>query len=563
MAGLSDDERLLGEEEYELEYAGGDPTGSSYTVNSNGSGTKSFLQRNQLAVVCACLLVAVGATVGVLAASGSFESRPSESSSSSATPAGFQSVPEIVAHPMFSKMPAPQLSPGSEKGLKASRARWSFSGNEGRNTFVSYDVEHVENITIPELISDITGLKCSDDSLTVAMSSPAAATDVAKLVVPNTVLPMMDGWHCGEHIRKVTAAGVVDGSSVTFATVNITLQDVFKKAKIAIHTNYSNATETAAAAEIMGSIPREPVQGHPDRRERRGIFGFFHHVWDDVTHFVGGALAVGKAIVTGKLDLPDKTTTMWQFTFGPKACISSLSQDDAACSFHADVDTIVELDIDHWSLQSFKLAVEGNAHAEVNSNVDLSKSFSSKGSETAMDDKLWGGTIMIGAFPLPLSVYGQLILSHDFEIDPEFTFNADAQANGHVEYGIEFDHTSGWQWIKEHTFTKTANVNDFEARVEAHAGFGVTPILSLKAMYIGGPFVQATFEVDATAEIADGTEQTACNGGAQVDITGDLDVGIGAKLDIKIMGHQLFEHDWELSVYDSPEEQLYETCLKF
>eukprot|EP00051_Salpingoeca_urceolata_P033312 m.500517 g.500517 ORF g.500517 m.500517 type:complete len:539 (-) comp60872_c0_seq1:298-1914(-) len=512
----------------------------------------SFARRHIRAVAGLCLLVMAATVVAAVVLAAPHHDVP------------YQRTPSLAAHPIFSLLPKAKMTPGSEPGLTRCFMNWSHTTADNRTTLVHYDVEHVDQVSVPEQLLDLLGMNCTlPEQVTLVFSNSSAAKATAANLTIGTVLPLHDGWRCGEHIRKTVGKPVVTENAVTVATSNTTLEGVFKTAHIHIHTRYDNATASAAAAERISRQPNKNLtkaSPRPDEpRERRTLLGWFDTALEAVDTLIDTAYEVYEVeeeLSDGTIVLPETEATMFQYTHGPVPCTDSLPDDFTSCSFHADLKTIVKLDIEDWTLVSLEIALEGEAQATARIDVDMPR-YSTQGSMVAMNEKLWSTVIMVGPVPIPLSFYGSLILSHSFALEAALKLKAGMQASAWLTMGMGYSIQEGFYNINGKSVSKTAGVDEFSFNgFNLDINFGVTPQLLVKAAYIGGPYVQVTMETDIDVDLL----QESCSL-ASMAVTGTLDLGVGAKIDAHIGKHELLKREWGVSLAKTPAETLLAMCL--
>lgn len=204
------------------------------------------------------------------------------------------------------------------------------------------------------------------------------------------------------------------------------------------------------------------------------------------------------------------------------------------------------MNLDDYSIEELELRIEGDADANVTIlNSDLSANLAENITIPIGSDELEIPTFYLGGIPLASS----LTISLDATFFWNFTVTLDSNsgaigagfgARGFVAHGIRYDPiVSDFVRFEEESFEKYVSAPaNISVNIALTIGVTLTPTMFLKLEYIGGPYSQ----VPITTQLVLSTNSSNLD---CIQAVGSvlLGVNVGLKVDIEIVGHQLYSRN--------------------
>merc|ERR1712046_224774 len=288
--------------------------------------------------------------------------------------------------------------------------------------------------------------------------------------------------------------------------------------------------------------------------------------------------------VTGD-DNVDHSFMSKHVTIGPAPCISAGTHetqltDLTQCQFHADLNIIFQLHIEHYSLHVVELYAQGDMNGDLTTNGQmLNKEWSGTRQFKIFDSTLFSISIPVAGIPLPLKLHAEMYSHVHWDIDGEVTINSDIHATGELKLGVQYTPQHGFQPVRVNTLQGTGDLNSATGVFTVDGSIELDTVFGISALYVAtasthveitphfhgvatetiiGPGGEEVFVNGTHVEhhhIAPVAPQTfgmcapTANANSHVDdpsfqMTADLDVNVnaGANVDVKLWHHTLYDH---------------------
>lgn len=460
------------------------------------------------------------------------------------------------AVPMFSALvaaPLPVFTAGSSVNLVRANYSYHVTSSDGKHTSISYDLERVSDVQSLHEMSAVIAVACTPTGLSVTFSSLAAVQ--ACSWTNGTFLGLISHSPCGNFLRRAVGSPIVAGLVVSVSTVNATIADMFKHAKIRFYSNHSSGPTKQLTQQHVA-----PQTG----AHRRSVLSSF---WSGVTSFgssvlsaVGGVGQLAQDILNGGADV-QVSPFHQSFQLPPNTCTLGAEQyvtGTSSCSGTLDITTELAVDIEQYQLTSFSASVTSNGVLDVAlTNFGLNGAFSLSNSAQLWTKTFGSSMLSIGGVTLPLSLLVSVYGSYNLASNGAFTTTDTMSVAASVTAGIVYTPSNGLGWQHTHTVTPNPGNPSFSENAAGTVSISLVPSLVLHALYLGGPSVQATTTGQLSAVTG---SSVACPGVASVANAG-LTVVAGASLDIAIPNIYTFSHSWGPKTLYQNMWQLEASCL--
>lgn len=591
------EEQLLSPYGEEAEATAARPTPQSRNKGSEHR-KKNFLMT---AVVIGC--VSVAAVVATLATLHS-NNRPAADTSSGGMSTQAIGRPSFSTHPLLSGLSTnPTPVPGDDTvehhSVHVDVVTTQHHTHFHQESDVVKDV-HALNGNLAAI-----AINCTATEIEVTFNSSAAATDFAALLNPNsTFLPILEEWGCtgGAMVRKAGHYAVAHGNVATVATTNASLHDMFKNAHISFNgTRHPGMMQSISKLQEGAAVHTASATTEAPGRARRGFFHHLghelHHLWTKVTAAIKSAATVLDKLkvdadvlihllATGQLEYSD---VPWSTSFDQSnPCGNDAIGQGTLCTLAYDAELTFTITITNYHLQLLEIKMTGDAHTGVAATgAPITKDWDGSVTLPGFDTTLFNTIIMIGPIPIPLSLHGQMNNKFDWSVDGALNIDGNFDVAGDLAIGGRYTPAAGFVPIFTHDLNGDADINSATGSLTATGTITVTTQLLFQGFYAAA--VSANIVV-TPAITATGTEtvegagvsfseansghgfnvthipatspsygsachpvETRAAGDAQVDIPSvQIGVSVGvavtaaAKIDLKIAGHQIYDHSFPI-----------------
>lgn len=237
--------------------------------------------------------------------------------------------------------------------------------------------------------------------------------------------------------------------------------------------------------------------------------------------------------------------------------------DCTACAAKATMEITFELTITLRSLKSLAIAVEGDLIAQVGADYGFSKAYEKEAEKLVTTIKLPNIEFTIGPVPFVINTEIPILIGYDVTAQAKARVAAIARAGGSFKFGIQYDPKSGFNWIHIPKFTHSGSLD-----VLGDASVGVIvyvlPTVQVEIDYIGGPNLGIKPYVEAVASFNPLDTKDPCHGlRGKVGVNLGLQVSLGARIDIEILGHSLLKKEVKPATLVSLKYPIYSACIKF
>ena len=243
---------------------------------------------------------------------------------------------------------------------------------------------------------------------------------------------------------------------------------------------------------------------------------------------------------------------------GKTACTS--------CYFHADAGYKVEIDIEHYKLESVVAEVYGDVELDLSVTnpgpaVDIHKL------DKVMDAQLFSITFMIGPVPIVVSLNMEVDLGYHFTVaETGATPHVTAHGEGHIRFGKQYNKGSGWAPINSHTLDLNFDSDLGTVHADMYLYANVVPTLKIHDIGSVGITVTPAVDVGLTAALPKATcdlkplqdKHASCvasEGGNEgcslsLDVKPSINVEMNIEVDVELFKKTIYKKTFDpMSLY--------------
>eukprot|EP00051_Salpingoeca_urceolata_P026360 m.477037 g.477037 ORF g.477037 m.477037 type:complete len:528 (-) comp20734_c0_seq1:317-1900(-) len=499
-------------------------------------------------VVVAAIVVAAAVTNGFKGDNHSSASSGSASLSASLQAARPANVPQYSYEgaAVFPQDDVTVSDSPTTPGFKTASYEKTVTHADGRVSHLSYEVErHADFSSLDQNPKAVKAL-CKDAELTIVYDSHMAAAN--HQYKAGSFIGLHKPWNCSTHMRQVLAVNKIEGYTVSYATKNATLLDVYKNARISLKT----------------AAPANPAPTPAGRRRRD---------WEsDLSSFMCKAGSYIDDVVTAAKDI-DNLVENGAFSYSgspwskditlPTPDCASLSQGlegSTGCSATLDLSTSLDIVISDYTLQTFDASISG----PLDLTMDASQLGVSDSWTTSKQAQLWkdsfSSMVMVAGVPVPLELYVNVVGGYDVDVDAGLHVSGSVGVTANAKLGFNYEGSSNAVTFV-HDLSVSGNPPQFSVNADATGTLTLhlMPVLYLQAAYLGGPTAQP---VITTVIGANYNNDGSCGAeSVQATVSASASTAVGAKLDVDLPGDSI-DHWWKSpTLYNTGMKQLGQWCL--
>jgi hypothetical protein len=384
----------------------------------------------------------------------------------------------------------------------------------GRVTHFEYDaVKHNETIH-PHYDHGFQVTACSETTITLAVEASAVSV-VSTWGIGWKFTTTKEHFECpgdaGVYYRELVANPTVSSDSDGTATVVLTTKDAkfsdfFKTLSMKMYSshilhkdNFTSAPAAASSRRLLTSREDTARGPHGGRRLKLKKWLKKGKKWIK-KKIIKPIIGTIKVLATGK------ASKTWEKNFGinwnynketGEAAKSLPIHGETACSscyFYADAGYKVEVEVEHYKLESVVTEVFGDVELKLAMTnpgpaVDVKKLQKVFGSE------LFRVTFTLGPVPITVSLDLDVDLGLHFTVaETGDTPHITAIGQGHIRFGKQYSHSEGWKPIHSHTLD--LNFDSAGGTVKADLYLYANVVPTLKLHHVGQAAVTITPAVD-------------------------------------------------------------------
>lgn len=443
----------------------------------------------------------------------------------------------------------------------------------------------------------ILNIQCHNNTLEIIFRSAQLAAQTAANVDASTLVAGSHNWNCS---RSVLTGEADLGERPSSLLLSVTMlqridgERLFLGIAPARHDDFFESLNLTFRTNMVPSVANNYVQpsgrGGGRALARRELWGFIGHafhaighaissvakaVWHgvstvahDVVNVVKGVATVVKTLVTGQYNTDhtfDVASLNWNY--GKNLLSSSkLTFDGIDCDgsyAHMGLTVEFELSIDQWSLDTAKLiatadaAFKASAAFQQGNGIEMDKTFPLTSFSI--------GSIDFSIGPVPVHIQGDVDLDLGVKLTAQEGVDASVwiSANTSASYGIQYQ-DGHWSNPAQHQWSHDGHYPTLNPLSSVGLTVSLTPSITFMIDYIGGPTVGVTPYLELGVDLNDASSTTnspTCDG-LSIMMNWGVEVKLGAKIDIHLLGHTLYQHTWGPSLIYQLKKPIGSGCLR-
>jgi hypothetical protein len=487
----------------------------------------------------------------------------------------------------------------------ASSLAFALSSGLGRITHFSYNTVTHNQIIAPHHggkhdNSPYQVIACTQHDVTIRVDA-AGVTDAALWAAGWKFTTHDDHFDCPDArhgvtnsapayrtVNSLTSSKGEDGTGMvyTLQTSPASFSEFFETMSMKMHSTHMlhDDPSQVEAHNNPEEIEKNPPEETKDLGTKRRLFSGrdqqhgegrrLHHHWFKKAvkwvkkRIIHPAEEAIKLVVTGKADKTwEKDFSLnWNYDKETGGALKSYKMGSgqttcSSCFFHADTGYKVEIDVEHYKLQSVLAEVYGDVELELaltNPGVAVNINKLDK----VMSAQLFSVSFAIGPVPITVSLNLDIDLGLRFTVqETGETPHVHAQGNGHIRFGKQYNRGTGWSPINSNNLDLSFDSAGGTIHADLYLYANIVPKLELH--HIGSASVTVTPAVDigltaalpkadcdykplqdkhAVCEASEGEDESCALG---LTVTPSVNVELDLDLDIELFHKSIYKKKFD------------------